>query len=156
MNKIINYSELPKLIDRVKSQGTLTLVGGCFDILHPGHIKFLTKAKDQGDILLVMLESDESVKAQKGASRPINSQNARAENLGLLSQVDYVLLLPRLKTDQEYYELVKKVQPDIIAVTASDPAYEKKSEQAKIVGGEIIEVIKRIPEHSTTKLINEV
>lgn len=154
MKKIIDYDDLPKHIPRIKSQGKLVLIGGVFDILHPGHLAFLQAAKEQGATLLVMLESDESVRKTKGEKRPINPQGVRAQNLSGVVDVDYVLLLPHLKNDLEYYTLVKSIQPDIIAVTASDPAYNKKSEQAKMVGGKIIEVIRRLP-HSTTDLIEK-
>lgn len=154
MKKIIDYDDLPKHIPHIKSQGKLVLIGGVFDILHPGHLAFLQAAKEQGATLLVMLESDESVRKTKGEKRPINPQGVRAQNLSGVVDVDYVLLLPHLKNDLEYYTLVKSIQPDIIAVTASDPAYNKKSEQAKMVGGKIIEVIRRLP-HSTTDLIEK-
>lgn len=151
MNKIIPYEKLTDFLPKIKQQ-RLVLAGGVFDILHPGHIAFLKAAKKQGDLLLVMLESDEGVRAKKGKDRPVNTQQLRADALGRLHMVNYILLLPYLKNDQEYYNLVKKLQPDIIAVTAADVAYNKKSEQAEIVGGRIVEVIKRLP-HSTTDLI---
>jgi bifunctional ADP-heptose synthase (sugar kinase/adenylyltransferase) len=83
------------------------------------------------------------------------SQEKRSQNLSKIDEVDFILLLPELKKDLEYYDLVKKIEPDIIAVTSGDPAYNKKAEQAKIVGGEIVEVIDRLPEHSTTNLIKK-
>lgn len=153
MDKLINYTDLPKVLDQIKSRRSLVLAGGCFDILHPGHVEFLKAAKTQGDILLVMLENDASVKARKGLSRPINTQESRAQALSQIPQVDYVLLLPYLRTDKDYYDLVKRVQPDIIAVTAHDPNFNKKSEQAKLVGGKIVTVIERLPEHSTTEIL---
>lgn len=152
MKKIIDFDDLPREITYIKSQGALVLIGGVFDILHPGHLAFIKAAREQGDILLIMLESDESVRKTKGETRPINTQDIRAKNLLEKTVADCVLLLPHLKSDLEYYTLVKSIQPDIIAVTASDPAYNKKSEQAKMVGGTIVEVISRLP-HSTTNLI---
>lgn len=151
MNKIIPFENLNGNLRKLQNQ-KLVLVGGCFDILHAGHIEFLNAARKQGEKLLVILESDESVRSKKGAGRPINDIKTRASLLAALPVVDYILLLPYFKTDLEYYNLVKKIEPDIIAVTASDAAYNKKLEQAKLVGGRVVEVIKRLPQHSTTSL----
>ena len=156
MIKIINLENLDAALKRVKTRGKLVLVGGCFDILHRGHIEFLRRAKKQGDILFVMLENDESVRARKGKNKPVNSQEDRAILLSAIPDVDIVLLLPYLKTDLEYYDLVKLIEPDIIAMTENDPAYNKKSEQAKIVGGKAVIVIKRLPEHSSKKLARKI
>ncbi|MFI5265199.1 MAG: adenylyltransferase/cytidyltransferase family protein [Candidatus Levyibacteriota bacterium] len=154
MDKILSYEDIKNQVKEIKKQGKLVLVGGCFDILHTGHIYFLNEAKKQGDILLVMLEGDESIKARKGENRPVNPAKKRVDALKKLQAVDYVLLLPYLKTDPEYFSLVKTLEPDIIAVTVGDPAVSKKVEQAKEVGGSVFE-IKRLHEHSTTKLINK-
>lgn len=155
MEKIIHYENLPLVLEKIKSHGKLVLVGGCFDILHPGHVAFLKEAKKKGNTLFVMLESDKSVAERKGPTRPINTQEVRAKTVAQIKDVDYVLLLPYLKTDNEYYSLVKMLQPDIIAVTASDPAYAKKSEQAEIVGGRVAVVVDRLSQHSTTKVLEQ-
>ena len=154
MKKILEFSNLSSDISTIKQKGPIVLVGGVFDILHKGHIEFLSKSKRLGKSLIVMLESDESVKKRKGENRPVNTQLQRAKTLSTLSCVDFILPIPFLKTDLEYYGLVKKLEPDIIAVTKSDPAYNKKVEQAKMVGGKVVEVIKRLP-YSTTDLINK-
>lgn len=155
MGKIVDYSNLDLVLKAIKSRGTLVVAGGCFDILHEGHIKFLEEAKKQGDSLLIILESDESVKRRKGEKRPVNNIKNRAQKLAGLSFVDFVLLIPDFKSDQDYYNLVKKLQPAIIAVTKNDPLIGKKAEQAEMVGGKVIEVIERIPDLSTTNLLKE-
>ena len=154
MDKILEFKDLSDNIKKIKQHGTVVLVGGCFDILHKGHIEFLKEAKKQGNTLVILLESDESVKKRKGETRPINTQSNRANALSNLPSVDYIILLPHLKIDLEYYDLVKKLEPDIIAVTESDPAYNKKVEQAKMVGGEVVKVINRLP-YSTTDLVKD-
>lgn len=157
MNKLITFNDIPSLVKKIKSQGkTITLVGGCFDILHYGHLEFLEKAKNQGNVLFVMLESDESIKKRKGKNRPIHSQIDRANILSSVKSVDYILLLPHLKTDLEYYNLVKSIEPDIIAVTEKDPAYNNKVEQAEMVGGKVVEVVSLIPNISTKELIERI
>ncbi|MBP6913618.1 MAG: adenylyltransferase/cytidyltransferase family protein [Candidatus Levybacteria bacterium] len=155
MDKIITQDTLPHALSLIKSRGKLVLVGGCFDILHKGHRLFLKKAREQGDSIMVLLESDASITKWKGKDRPINTQNKRAQKLSGIDEVDFILLLPEFKKDLEYYDLVKKIEPDIIAVTSGDPAYNKKAEQAKIVKGEIVEVINRLPQYSTTDLIKK-
>lgn len=155
MNKTIDFDELDQKLETIKSKGKLVIAGGCFDVLHEGHIRFLEKAKKHGDILLIILESDESVRRRKGADRPVNNQRKRARFLSRFDSVDYVLTIPDFKRDENYYNLVKKLQPDIIAVTKKDPIISKKSEQAKLVGGEIIEVIDRIPNLSTSNILNK-
>lgn len=153
--KVVEISKVEQLIKSLKKSGKkIVLVGGCFDVLHPGHIFFLSEAKKQGNTLLIMLEGDPSIRKRKGAARPINSAKERINKLIALKTVDYVLLLPELKTDREYFTLVKRLEPDIIAVTVGDPAKSKKVKQAKTVGGEVFE-IEKLPEYSTTSLINK-
>ena len=131
----------------------IVLVGGCFDIVHLGHIIFLEKAKSKGDILMVLLESDENIKKNKGLNRPINNQEDRAVFLTKLKMVDYVVCLPKMKSDNEYLEIVKKIKPKIIAVSKNDVNLEKKVKEAKEVGAKIITVSKLIPLQSTSRII---
>ena len=129
----------------------VVLVGGCFDILHYGHIHFLKKAKALGDCLVVALESDKNIKRLKGKSRPIHDQNKRREMLEALNFVDEVIILKDKMTDQDYMELVDKVRPCTIAVTEGDPMLRKKQKQAKEIGTEVVEIPKiNVP--STTKI----
>ncbi len=155
MADILTTQQFKISAHKIKEKGKLVLVGGCFDILHLGHKEFLKQAKLQGDKLLVMLESDDSIQAKKGAGRPVNTQELRAEALSQQPEVDYILLIPYLKTDKDYYEMTNLIQPDIIAVTENDPALVHKQRQAESVGGQVIEVIKRLPKHSTTDIIRK-
>lgn len=95
----------------------VVLVGGCFDILHYGHICFLKKARALGNHLVVALESDENTKKLKGPKRPIHTQKQRAEILKSLTFVDKVISLPPIPN---YQKLVLKVHPSIIAITQGD------------------------------------
>lgn len=151
MGKIIHLKDLEKKIKRNKSK--IVLVGGCFDVLHIGHIYFLKQARKYGD-LIVLLEPDEKIRRLKGIKRPIHTQQERAEILSVISCVDYVVLLPILKSDDEYTKLVKLIRPDIIATTENDPIKNKKSEQAKKVGAKLIE-IKKIKGKSTSAMVEE-
>ena len=118
------------------------LVGGCFDLLHYGHIAFLKQAKTHGDSLAVALESDENVRRMKGDVRPIHSQAQRKEMLEALKFVDEVISLPPMHTDKEYLELIQRIKPQVIAITEGDPITEKKQQHAKIVGAELVSIPK--------------
>ena len=100
---------------------------GCFDVLHLGHIEYLSKARDMGDILIIGLNSDDSVRRIKGAHRPVNNEEARAITLGALSFVDGVVLF----SEDTPYELIKLIQPDIL-VKGKD--YDNK----EIVGRDVV------------------
>ena len=152
-NKIVKFANLSSLVKKIKHRKkTIVLVGGCFDIFHIGHLRFLTSAKKTADCLLVALEADEKVKDLKGPNRPIHSQKERAEILAALSDVDYVLRLPKFSNDKDYFNLVNTVRPEIVAVTKNDPAIRKKREQLKKIGGQLKIVTPRISTYSTSQL----
>ena len=130
----------------------IVLVGGCFDLLHFWHIHFLKQAKALGDYLIVALESDKNVQRMKGDARPIHTQAQRKEMLDALSFVDEVIPLPPMHNDKDYFELVRKIKPAIIAVTEGDSAIVKKSYQASEVGAKLV-VIPKIHTPSTSQLV---
>lgn len=149
MSKIIFLKQL----DSVKKGGKkIVLVGGCFDIFHIGHLKFLKTAKKNNDLLIVLLESDATVRRLKGEQRPINNQRERAGVLAALDLIDTVILLPELKTDQEYSTLIAKIRPAVIAVTEGDPILEKKRDQAEMIGAKFL-IIPKAKTKSTSQLI---
>jgi FAD synthetase len=150
MARIIHVQELGKYL-RSEDRGRIVLAGGCFDILHIGHVRFLSEAKGMGDTLIVLLESDRKVKRLKGRNRPIFIQKERAEMLSALRCVDLVVLLPSIEKDRDYLNLVMKIKPNLIAVTEEDAQIEKKKSQAKKVGAEL-EVVSLIKRYSTSKL----
>lgn len=152
MEKIIEEKEIQKLIERIGSE-KIVLVGGCFDIVHLGHSRFLEEAKKKGNKLIVLLESDENIKKLKGKKRPINNQDKRAEVLSKLKSVDYVVKLSGIKSDEDYDQLVEKIRPKVIAVSEGDINIAKKRKQVDQVGGELIVVTKLIPHQSTSQII---
>lgn len=153
MKNIVTLKQLPKLIKKLQNR-RIVLVGGSFDILHIGHITFLEKAKKQGDILMVLLESDESIKKRKGETRPIHTQVQRAKILSELLSVDYVILLPTFTKDIEYDTVVKTIQPAIIAVTKGDSGTHNKKRQAKNIGATVKIVTNHIANASTSRLLD--
>ncbi|MEK7502717.1 MAG: adenylyltransferase/cytidyltransferase family protein [Patescibacteria group bacterium] len=153
MNKIISVEDSIRVSEKLRQQGKqIVLVGGCFDILHLGHINFLENSKNLGDILFVLLESDEAVGKLKGKDRPINNQIERAQILSALSIVSYVILLPLMKTDKDYDKLITQIKPAFIAATENDPNISHKIRQAKMIDGKVKIVTKRVDNKSTTKL----
>lgn len=137
----------------MKTNEKIVLVGGCFDILHVGHIRFLQKARSLGDKLIVLLESDKHIKQLKGEGRPINSQKDRAEVLASLEDVDTVILLPPNIKNEDYDAFVKQINPDIIATTKGDPNIKFKERTAVLVGAKVKYVTPMISGYSTSKII---
>jgi rfaE bifunctional protein nucleotidyltransferase chain/domain len=153
MKKILTIDESKTVSDNLHKKGQkIVLAGGCFDILHIGHIQFLHEAKAKGDALFIMLEHDDVIKKKKGKHRPLNIQTDRAELLAALEMVDAVILMPKQTTDTVYDDLVNQLKPAIIATTAGDLYREHKERQAKKVGATVVDVIKPISNRSTTKL----
>jgi rfaE bifunctional protein nucleotidyltransferase chain/domain len=156
MNTILTTDhaiELGNTLSQEKKK--IVLAGGCFDILHIGHISFLEKARSFGDVLCVLLEADETITATKGANRPINNQQDRAKMLASLKMVDYVILLPPGMTNDAYDTLVFAIKPAIIATTKGEAdSYRKhKERQAAAIGAEVVEVVDFIQNQSTTKIV---
>ncbi len=149
MKKIITTFD-QSIFKEIVGNSSVILAGGCFDILHPGHNAFLLAARKLGDLLVVLLESDQSVKKRKGSSRPINKISQRSRNLIEQTPTDIVIELPFPFTNADYDTLVTQIKPAIIATTKGDPYIIHKSRQAKKIDAELIEVIERLEGHSTT------
>ncbi len=155
MNKIISPRQAIKLsTDLRKSGKSIVLVGGFFDILHVGHIKFLEKAKQKGDFLFVLLEDDEKLRDLKGVDRPINPQKDRANVLSSIRYVDYVILLKKMTNNSKYDKIILRISPNIIAITCPDPNIKHKMRQSKLTGAKVMCVTKRVSDYSTTRLVN--
>jgi D-beta-D-heptose 7-phosphate kinase/D-beta-D-heptose 1-phosphate adenosyltransferase len=104
-------SDLQKKADEWRARGkTIAFTNGCFDILHAGHIASLTEAAQQGDVLVVALNSDASVRALKGENRPVNDETARATVMAALSMVDAVIIF----SEPTPRELIVAIRPDVL------------------------------------------
>jgi len=153
---IIDTKSLEPFVKMHKAKGKkIVLVGGCFDVLHQGHVKFLKKARSEGDILILLLESDENIKKLKGDNRPINTFEIRSKKLESLGFIDLIVELSDSPNDEYYYNLTKLIKPDIIALTKNDPLTQKKKDQAELVGGKIVVVMNRDEAYSSTNIINK-
>lgn len=128
-SKIKSIDELKAKLDEWRLSGKkIVFTNGCFDVLHRGHIEYLAQASDMGDILIIGLNTDNSVKRLKGESRPVNDQHARSLLLAALSFVDAVTLFD----EDTPFNLIKTIMPDIL-VKGGD--YKKED----IVGHDIVE-----------------
>lgn len=153
MGKILSIKQATQESKDLHEQGKrIVLAGGCFDILHVGHIEFLKASKKLGDHLLLLLESDESIKQQKGEDRPINQQRDRAIVLSNLSFVDGVILLPQEMTNKQYDKVILSIKPAIITTTVGDPGKIHKIRQAEKSHASLIEVTQRIENKSTSQI----
>lgn len=154
MGQVVKASKLSGLIKSIKKQKkSICLVGGCFDILHPGHVIFLAKAKLQADFLIILLESDQKVRQLKGANRPVHFQKGRARLLSALGSTDLVVMLPYMDQAKEYDALIQKIKPDVIATTLGDPESHYKKRSAKMVGAKLKYVTRIIGNHSSSRVL---
>ena len=157
MNQIFPLKKTDLLLKNLQAKNSrIVLVGGVFDIVHPGHVEFLERAKKVGDVLVVLLESDRNVEVRKGKNKPVNSQQDRAKVLGALRAVDYVICLPFMKKDQDYDQVIKQIQPQVIATTDGDPGIADKQRTAKLVGAKVKIVSKLLGEYSSGKIISKI
>lgn len=109
MGKLVTQDEIIKIVRDLQQEGkTVVTTNGCYDILHVGHVRYLQKTKEFADYSVIMLNSDISVKKNKGDNRPINTQSDRAEILCALSCVDYVVIFD----EKSPCELLNKIKPN--------------------------------------------
>ena len=146
---IKTLSQIAVLTEKLKSKGKkIIFTNGCFDILHAGHISFLESAKNFGDILIVGLNSDQSVTSLKGQDRPINIQADRAYILAALEVVDYVVIF----NEDTPYELIKSIQPHIL-VKGGD--YQGQEVVGEDIANEL-KLVKFIDGKSSTQTIEKI
>jgi rfaE bifunctional protein nucleotidyltransferase chain/domain len=145
---IVKLNNLLKRIRILKKRkNKIVFTNGCFDIIHSGHIKVLKKCRDLGDVVIVGLNSDSSVRALKGPRRPINSERDRAEILDSIKYVDYVVIFNELTP----YNLIRMIKPDFL-IKGGDY---KKSE---IIGREFAKkviTVKMLKGRSTSLIIEK-
>lgn len=151
-----------KILDRARASEvrgrhagkTIVFTNGCFDILHAGHVRYLAAAKRLGDILVVGLNGDASVRELKGEGRPLNSQDDRAEVMAALEAVDYVIIFGEKRVDQ----LLRQVRPQVYA-KGGDYTVDSLDRGEVTVLKEIdarIEILPVVPGKSTSKLVQAI
>lgn len=148
-NKIISFDNIQKQVLKWREENKkIVFTNGCFDIIHRGHVDYLSKAKDLGDILIIGLNTDQSVRNIKGNTRPIQDENSRAIILASMQFVDAIVFF----SEPTPYTLIKEIQPDILVKGAD---YKKED----IVGYDIVsqrggtvETIEFIEGYSTSNI----
>jgi rfaE bifunctional protein nucleotidyltransferase chain/domain len=151
--KVKDLPDLEKEIAALKAQGKrVVFTNGCFDLLHPGHTRYLYAARQMGDYLVVAVNTDRSVKIIKGANRPIQSQDERAELLAALSFVDAVVLFD----EDNPLTIIRQVLPNVL-VKGGDWT------EDKIIGADVVRkaggVVKSLPfeqGYATTAIIEKI
>jgi rfaE bifunctional protein nucleotidyltransferase chain/domain len=153
MGKVVSREELIQIAAREKSAGRrVVFTNGCFDLLHPGHVRCLAEARALGDVLVVAINSDRSVRGNKGPERPLVPQQDRAEVLAALSSVDYVAIFDEPTPG----ELISRVLPNVL-VKGSDWAPDQVvgREEVEAAGGRVIS-IPLVPGFSTSNLLEKI
>ena len=153
MAKIVSQEELIQITAREKAGGRrIVFTNGCFDLLHPGHVRCLAEARALGDVLVVAVNSDRSIRGNKGPERPLMPQQDRAEVLAALSSVDYVTIFD----DPTPRELISRVLPNVLVKGADWPLDQVAGrEEVEAAGGRVIS-IPLVPGYSTTKLLEKI
>ena len=152
-DKIVNWeSALIKVVDWKDQQEKLVFTNGCFDLMHIGHLDYLSKAKDLGSKLIIGLNSSESVSRLKGPSRPINNDESRGQMLAALEFVDLVVLF----SEDTPLKLINHIQPNIL-VKGGDYTKENivGAKEVEKTGGSV-EIINFVDGYSTTSLVTKI
>lgn len=150
---LIPRSDLADLAEQLRKAGKkIVTTNGCFDILHVGHVRILDEARHQGDVLIVGINSDESVKKLKGPDRPINSEADRAEVLLNLRSVDYVTVFG----EQTPVEFLTEIKPNV-HVKGADYTPEQLAETPVVrqFGG-VIKILELVPGKSTSSIVSRI
>ena len=153
MGKVISLHQLQQERENWRSENkTVVFTNGCFDLLHPGHTRYLQMARDLGDVLIVALNSDSAVRALKGNSRPILKENERAEVMAALACVDYVMIFD----DISPRETIAALLPDIL-VKGGDWGVDEiiGREEVEAAGGKVMS-LPFVEGVSTTEIIERI
>ena len=152
MGQIIRRDDIVELVKNLHAQGkTVVTTNGCFDILHVGHVRYLQKTKSFADVLIVLLNSDKSVKSIKGPTRPINCEDDRAEILCALSVVDYVVLFD----EDSPKNLIDEIKPDVYTKGADYTMETLPEADIMRKNGTRVEFISFVEGKSTTNVIKK-
>jgi len=152
-SRILARQDLARVADELRTAGKrIVVTNGCFDILHVGHVRVLDAARQLGDVLIVGLNSDESVRKLKGPTRPVNSEMDRAEVLANLRSVDFVTVF----TEDTADELLKAIKPDIYAKGADYTVSSlPETKTVESFGGQI-RLLELVPGKSTTNIVGKI
>jgi rfaE bifunctional protein nucleotidyltransferase chain/domain len=150
LRKILTLNAAVERVRELKREGKrVVFTNGCFDLLHPGHTRYLAQARKQGDVLLVAVNSDRSVRALKGPGRPVFPENERAEILAALACVDYVTIFD----EPTPREVIARMLPQVLVKGGNWPADQIVGrEEVEAAGGKVV-LIPVIAGYSTSSLV---
>jgi D-beta-D-heptose 7-phosphate kinase/D-beta-D-heptose 1-phosphate adenosyltransferase len=152
-SKLVLIDEIKNLSQKLKQDGKLVVfTNGCFDILHSGHTKYLQKAREFGDVLILGLNSDASVKRLKGDSRPINSQSDRADVLSALSCVDYIVIFD----EDTPKELIETIVPNVLIKGADYTIDNIVGADCVLKNGGVVHTVELVDGKSTSNVISKI
>ncbi len=152
--KVLTLDEVPAFRTKLREEGRqVVATNGCFDLLHVGHLRYLTDARERGDFLWVGLNGDASVRELKGPTRPLVPEADRAELLAALRVVDAVTIFPSMRAT----EFLRVVQPEIYIKGGDYTPESLNPEEAAALRecGARIEIVRLVPGKSTTKLVEK-
>ena len=153
MGKLVTLKELVHIRKNMKTSGKrVVFTNGCFDLLHRGHVEYLSNAKALGDVLMVGINSDESVKRIKGEGRPIVEEDDRAHIIAALASVDYVCLFGE-DTPQE---IIAQLVPDILVKGADWPLEKVVGREVVEAAGGSVKTLEFLPHRSTSRIIQKI
>jgi D-beta-D-heptose 7-phosphate kinase/D-beta-D-heptose 1-phosphate adenosyltransferase len=151
--KLKNPNEIADIAAQARKNGqSVVFTNGCFDILHRGHVHILRQAKANGDLLIVGINSDRSVKSIKGASRPILPETDRVELIAAMEMVDYVVLFD----EPDPYRLIAAIKPNVLAKGGDWSADQIVGADVVAENGGRIAVIPYLQGSSTTEIIERI
>ena len=151
--KIKNLTELKKIIANFKARGKkIVFTNGCFDLLHYGHIKYLGDAKSMGDILVVAINSDSSVRKIKGSKRPIINEHDRLRTVAALTSVDYVVPF----NENTPIKVIKLLKPNVLVKGADWKKNDIVGSNFVLSYGGSVSTVKLVRGHSTSNLIKKI
>jgi rfaE bifunctional protein nucleotidyltransferase chain/domain len=153
MGAVVQKKELVSIRARLKREGKrVVFTNGCFDLLHLGHVEYLQKAKNLGDVLVVGINDDASVRRLKGPPRPITPENDRASIIAALAAVDYTCLF----SEDTPLELITALRPDVL-VKGADWAVDAVVGKKLVEGlGGTVRTIEFVPNRSTSGIIAKI
>jgi D-beta-D-heptose 7-phosphate kinase/D-beta-D-heptose 1-phosphate adenosyltransferase len=151
MGVVLTHDELIEKLDSVRSHKKIVFTNGCFDILHIGHVRYLQQARAYGDILIVGINSDSSVRGLKGPSRPLQNENDRAEILAALECVNFTTVFE----EDTPLELIKKLRPNVLVKGGDWQVSQIVGSDFVLAGGGAVHSLQFIEGRSTTNIVEK-
>ena len=152
-SKVVDWKTLSEKLEIARSKGKkIVFTNGCFDLIHLGHVDYLSKARDLGDLLVVGVNTDSSVKRLKGERRPLQDENSRTRILASMVMVDYVVLFE----EDTPLELIRLVQPDVLVKGADYKPEDIVGYDVVMAKNGQVKTIEFLEGYSTTNIVNKI